>query len=159
MGPMKASLNILVAEDNPDDLFLLQAAFERAGVSSRLDAVSDGVEALAYLKGEPPFGDRNAHPFPDVILLDLNMPRRNGFEVLEWLRQDAQCCRVMVHALTASPREADVERAYALGANSYVTKPSRLDELVGFVKALHQWHSFTILAKTQRPRGILTEVS
>jgi len=63
----------------------------------------------------------------------------------------------MVHVLTASPREADVERAYQLGANSYVTKPSRLDELVAFVKALHQWHSFTILAQPQRARGILTE--
>jgi CheY-like chemotaxis protein len=154
---MKVSLNILVTEDNPDDLFLLQAAFERAGVSSRLEAVSDGVEALAYLKGNAPFEDRNAHPFPDLLLLDLNMPRRNGFEVLEWVRGDSQCSRLMVHVLTASPREADVERAYELGANSYVTKPSRLDELVAFVKALHQWHSFTVLAQPQRARGILTE--
>src|SRR6266568_6765140 len=105
MGPMNVSLNVLVAEDNPDDLYLLQAAFTRAGVSSRLHAVSDGVEALAYLRGEGPFEDRNAHPFPDVVLLDLNMPQLNGFEVLEWVRRDSQCGRLVVHVLTASARE------------------------------------------------------
>jgi two-component system, response regulator len=140
-----AALNILLAEDNPDDVFIFQEAFRKAGVTHRLQVVEDGVETLAYLKGEPPYADRGPHPFPDVLLLDLNMPRMNGFEVLEWVRQDAQCLRLIVHVLTASSREVDVARAYDLRANSYVVKPSRLNDLVAFAKALDQWHQFVTL--------------
>jgi CheY-like chemotaxis protein len=138
-------LNILLAEDNPDDVFLLQEAFRKAGVTHRLQVVSDGVEAVSYLKGEPTYADRSRSPFPDILLLDLNMPRMNGFEVLEWLRQDAQCARLVVHVLTASAREADVVRAYDLRANSYLVKPSRLNDLVAFAKELDQWHQFVTL--------------
>jgi CheY-like chemotaxis protein len=140
---MNSTLNLLTAEDNEDDLFLLQEAFKKTGTTSRLFTVRDGVEAVAYLKGEEAYGDRTEYPFPDVLLLDLNMPRMNGFEVLEWLRQDPQCSRLVVHVLTASAREADVERAYALRANSFVVKPSRFNDLVAFIAALHQWHHFT----------------
>jgi CheY-like chemotaxis protein len=138
------ALNILVAEDSGDDVFLLEEALKRAGVSIRLQSVPDGMETLAYLKGEGAYGDRTIHPVPDVLLLDLNMPRMNGFEVLEWLRRDPQWSRLIVHVLTASPREADVQRSYDLGANSYVVKPTRIEELVAFVTALHQWHRFTV---------------
>jgi CheY-like chemotaxis protein len=137
----------LVVEDSADDVVLLQHAFQRAGLSSHLSVVSDGIEAMAYLCGEDVFADRFAYPFPDFILLDINMPRKNGFELLEWLRADANCCRIMVHVLTASSREADVERAYELHANSYTVKPSRLDELTAFVVALHQWHEFLTLPR------------
>jgi CheY-like chemotaxis protein len=140
-------MNILLAEDNSDDVVLLEHAFKKAGVTSHLTAVTDGLEALDYLKGEGAFADRVAYPFPEILLLDLNMPRKNGFEVLAWVRRDAGCSRLMVHILTASPREADAERAYALGANSYVVKPSRFDELVGFVAALGKWHQFVTLAR------------
>jgi CheY-like chemotaxis protein len=146
---MSSTLNILAAEDNEDDLFLLQEAFKKNGTTSRLLTVRDGVEAVAYLKGEETYGDRVEYPFPDVLLLDLNMPRMNGFEVLEWLRQDSQCSRLVVHVLTASARKGDVERAYSLRANSFVVKPSRFNDLVAFVKTLHQWHQFT--AFPQRP--------
>ena len=138
-------LNILVAEDNPDDMFLLQQAFNKAKVSHRLHVVRDGVEALAYLKGEDGYADRNQYPFPDVLLLDLNMPRMNGFEVLEWARQDALCSRLVVHVLTASSRTLDVQRAYDLGANSYLLKPSRVDELMALATALDRWHHFVCL--------------
>lgn len=82
-------INILLAEDNEDDVVLFRMAMEKANVSAKLQHVADGADALAYLKGEDAFGDREAHPLPDLVLLDLNMPRRNGFEVLEWIRQDA----------------------------------------------------------------------
>src|SRR2546423_12221602 len=124
-------LNILLAEDNPDDVFLLQEAFRKAGVRHRLDVVENGLEAVAYLKGEHVYGDRHEHPFPDLMLLDLNMPRMNGFEVLEWVRQSGECAHLMVHVVSASSREADILRAYELGANSYLVKPSRMDELQG----------------------------
>jgi CheY-like chemotaxis protein len=147
---MSLTLNILVADDNPDDIFLLEQAFRKAGVSSRLNSVRDGVEAIAYLKGEDAYADRSAYPFPDVLLLDLNMPRLNGFEVLERVRRDENCAGLLVYVLTASARESDMEQAYALHANGFVVKPNRLDELVAFVSTLHQWHRFVLA-----PRQIL----
>jgi len=150
-------MKILLAEDNADDVALVQHAFKRAGAKSHLTAVTDGLEVLEYLKGEGAFANREAYPFPDILLLDLNMPRKNGFEVLAWVRQDLRCTRLMVHVLTASPRDADVEQAYGLGANSYVVKPSRLDELVVLADTLQKWHSFVRLAKP--PAEIRCEAS
>jgi CheY-like chemotaxis protein len=140
------SLNILLSEDNQDDLTLFQMALDKAKVSARLQTVRDGEEAIDYLKGENDFSDRKAHPLPDLILLDLNMPRRNGFEVLEWIRQDAIYKHLMVHVLTASCREVDVRRAYDLHANSYIVKPSRVNELVSFITGLINWHRFVCLS-------------
>ena len=137
--------NILVAEDNPDDFFLLKQAARKATVTSSLHAVCDGYEALAYLNGDGPYSDRIAYPWPDLLLLDLNMPRVNGFEVLEWLRKQPSRGRLIVYVLTSSCRIEDVRRAYDLGANSYVMKPARLDDLIAFVTALHTWHRFVCL--------------
>jgi CheY-like chemotaxis protein len=150
-------LNILIAEDNPDDVFLLQEAFRKAGLSQRLEEVCDGVEAMAYLKGDGSYADRIRHPFPDVLLLDLNMPRMNGFEVLEWLRQDEQCKRLVVHVLTSSSRDADVQHAYDLGANSYILKPGRMDDLVTLAIALKQWHQFLFLPPKPRLQESLAQ--
>jgi len=146
-------MKILVAEDNPDDVVLLTHALKKANLTSTssLTAVADGLQALAYLNGEDPYADRAVHPFPDILLLDLNMPRMNGFEVLERVRADEHCSRLMVHVLTASARDADVQRAYELHANSYTIKPTRLDQLVGFLVALHQWHAFVTLASPPDP--------
>jgi CheY-like chemotaxis protein len=147
-------LNILLAEDNPDDVFFLQEAFRKAGLKHQLSVVDNGVDAIAYLQGEHAYGDRRQHPFPDVLLLDLNMPRMNGFEVLEWLRQDRQCSELVVHVLTASARDVDVLRVYELRANSYLVKPTRMDELVTFARALDAWHQFLWLPRrpeSQKP--------
>jgi CheY-like chemotaxis protein len=142
-------LNVLLTEDNSDDVFFFQNAFKKAGATGVLHAVSDGLEAVEYLSGEGAYSDRIVYPFPDVLLLDLNMPRMNGFEVLEWVRQHPTCRRLIVHVLTSSCREADIQRAYALHANSYLVKPSRVDQLVDFVKTLHQWHQFLSLPKNE----------
>ena len=139
---MERTLNILLVEDSGDDVFFFRDAFEKAGGSGALHAVSDGIEALAYLNGEGLYGDRTTYPFPDVLLLDLNMPRMNGFEVLQWVRQSPRCNGLVVHVLTSSVREADVARAYALRANGYVVKPTRISELAAFVSALLGWHRF-----------------
>jgi len=140
-------LIILLAEDTPDDVLLLQHAFQKAGVAHRLEVVCDGMEAMEYLNGENAYADREQHPFPEVLLLDLNMPRMNGFEVLEQVRREPRYSRLLIHVLTASSREADVQRAYDLGANSYVLKPSRVSDLTAFASALNQWHQFVCLPR------------
>ncbi len=147
---MRRALNILVVEDNSDDVFLLEQAFRRAEARSRLISVPDGISALEYLTGQADYADRAIYPVPDLLLLDLNLPRKNGFEVLEWLRSEPRYARIMVHVLTSSSRGADIERAYALHANSYTVKPTRLDELVAFVRLLHQWHEFVQLPSVPR---------
>lgn len=134
---------MLLAEDNADDVFLMQQAFRKAGIPSRLHAVRDGQEAMAYLKGEGEFADRTRHPAPDLLLLDLNMPRMNGFEVLQALRGDATWNLLPIYVLSASNLPGDVRRAHDLHANGYVVKPNRIDDLVAFAAALQQWLRFT----------------
>jgi CheY-like chemotaxis protein len=159
---LNTSFNILVAEDNPDDVFFLEQAVKKASLTDRVIAVPDGVEAAAYLQGEGVYADRSLYPYPDFLLLDLNMPRMNGFELLEQIRQDpafSHASRLVVHVLSASSREADVQRAYDLRANSYVIKPGRLDELVAFATALHDWHRFTALPEQRQKEAGVTHVS
>lgn len=131
---------ILLAEDNEDDVLIMQSTFRKAAVPNPLQVVSDGDQAIAYLKGEAPYSNRQRYPLPVVILLDLNMPRKNGFEVLAWIRADPNLRHTTVDILTASSRTVDVERAFDLGANSYIIKPSKVDALVEMIKA---WHTFS----------------
>lgn len=128
-------LNILLAEDNRDDATLFSMALAKAKVSVKLQIVSDGEQAIAYLKGEGRYGDCAAYPIPDFLVLDLNMPRKNGFEVLEWIRSDEKCKELIVHVLSASSRDADARRVHDLQA-SYLVKPSRLFDLVVLVRGL-----------------------
>lgn len=138
-------MNILLAEDHEDDVLLLRQAFAKAAVTSRLHVVNDGVDAVNYLNAQGKYGDRSVFPFPDLVLLDLNLPCRNGFEMLEWIRQQPWCSGLIVHVISSSTRATDVTKAYTLGANSYVVKPSRVEELIAFAKALHDWHRFVRL--------------
>ena len=133
---------ILAADDNADDVFLLRQAFRKAGATARLEVVSDGLELFDYLEGRGRHADRVTSPLPEVILMDLNMPRLSGFDGLAQLRRDKRWRRLMVHVMTTSGRVSDMQRVYDLGANSYVTKPTRMDDLVEFVKALHLWHRY-----------------
>ncbi len=129
----------LLAEDSENDVFLMQRAFKTAGISNPLHVVADGEEAISYLKGEGEYGGRSEHPLPAVVLLDLNLPRKNGFEVLEWMRSQPTLKRIVVMILTASNRGADADRAYDLGANFYLTKPGKFEDLVKLTKCLHEW--------------------
>ena len=131
---------ILLVDDSENDLTLMQIAFLKAGLNSPLQMVHDGEEAIAYLKGEGPYTDRNKFPLPAVILLDLNMPMKNGFDVLDWLRsQQPAFKRISTIILTASMRPEDVERAFDLGANSYLVKPSTLEDLIAMIRCLSDW--------------------
>jgi CheY-like chemotaxis protein len=127
---------ILHVEDDPNDTLLLEHACKKAGVIFDLQAVSDGDQAIAYLRGVNDFSDRNKHPLPKLILLDLKMPRLSGFDVLSWLRSEEGLRAVPVVVLTSSNHDADVKRAYALGAKSYLVKPVGFEALVELVKTL-----------------------
>jgi CheY-like chemotaxis protein len=130
---------ILLADDGEDDLVLMRAAFKMAGCNLPVHEVRNGEEVIAYLRGEGDYGDRINFPLPTVLLLDLNMPRKNGFEILDWVRAHSVLKRLTVIVLTASMRRQDVERAFDLGATSFLVKPSDLDELAAMIRCLCTW--------------------
>lgn len=130
----KPPLVILVAEDDENDVFLLQRAFKKTGVDLPCYVCKDGGEAMAYLKGEGKFADRVAHPFPRVLITDLKMPRCSGFELLRWLHDHPECDLIPKIVLSASAVPDDVKLAYHLSANCYFRKPTSFDELVELVR-------------------------
>lgn len=127
---------ILVAEDDPDDAFMLRRAFAKANVANPLAFVVDGEEAIEYLGGTGRYGGHSRQPLPVVLLLDLKMPRCNGFEVLEWVREHPGLGRLPVVVLTSSRESTDIARAYELGANSYLVKPGSPEDLLATVRGL-----------------------
>jgi len=130
---------ILLVDDSENDLTLMSIAFRRAGLNSPLQVVHNGEEAIAYLAGEGRYTDRNEFPLPAVMLLDLNMPMKDGFDVLDWLRKQSRLKRLSTIVLTASVRPEDVERAFELGAHSYLVKPAALEDLVAMIRCLRDW--------------------
>lgn len=140
---------ILHVEDDPNDVLLLQHACRRIACHPRLETVADGEEALAYFRGENHFGDRRRHPLPQLVLLDLKMPRLNGFEVLQWMRKQERFRRIPVIVLTSSNHVDDVKRAYDLGANSYLVKPVNFEALIEMVRsACHYWLTLNYFAES-----------
>ena len=131
--------NILHVDDDSNDIVLFQHACKKAGVNCHLMSVADGDEAIAYLRGQDKFADREQFPVPDLMLLDLKMPRLNGFEVLSWVRRDEKCRSLPVVVLSSSSHDADIKKAYSLGANSYLVKPVAFDSLVEIVKTIGQY--------------------
>lgn len=124
---------IVIVEDDPDDQALLARAFAKARVDVPLRFAADGEEAIALLGTPSPEGPRLS---PVVVLLDLKLPRVSGFEVLDWLKQHESLRRVPVVVLTSSKASADLERAYDLGANSYLVKPARPEDLLRMVERI-----------------------
>ena len=130
---------ILLVEDDPNEVFLLERAFQKANLRFPLQVVRDGQEAIDYFKRLGSFADRGRYPVPDLMLLDLKMPRKNGFEVLEWLRSQPGWKRLIVVVFTSSDLAADINRAYALGTNSYLVKPGNFENLIQLVKTLESY--------------------
>ena len=130
---------VLIVDDSENDMLLMRTVFGRAGFTQPLRFARDGEHAMAYLRGDSVYRDRKQYPLPTVMLLDLNMPRKNGFEVLQWVRQQPTLKRMRVYILSASSRPEDIERTYDLGANSYLVKPSNLDGLMQLAKGLFAW--------------------
>lgn len=133
---------ILLVDDNPHDVVLIRLAFQRAGIADAIQLVGDGAEAMRYVRGEGKYGDRQHHPLPTLILLDLKMPQTSGFEVLRWIREQPGLENVVVIVMSGSKYDQDIERAYALGANSYLVKPMRFEETVKMMEALKEFASW-----------------
>ena len=112
----------LLVEDNEDDAFFMERAFQEAGLKNPLHIVTNGDRAIDYLSGTGDFADRSRYPLPDMVFLDLKMPGRDGFDVLTWMRQEKNV-KVPVAILSSSPEEIDRKRARELGADCYLLKP------------------------------------
>jgi CheY-like chemotaxis protein len=132
----KSPIEVLLVEDDPGDVLMTQEAFEEHKLRNRLTVVSDGAEALAYLRREGRYADA---VLPDLILLDLNLPRRDGREVLAEIKKDDGLCQIPVVVLTTSAAEEDVLRSYQLHANAYVTKPVDFERFISVVRQIDEF--------------------
>jgi CheY-like chemotaxis protein len=134
---------ILLVDDNPHDVVLLRLAFRRVGIIDPIKLVKDGADAVRYLQGEGVYADRNAYPSPTLMLLDLKMPQTSGFDVLQWVRAQPALNGLIVVVMTGSKQNDDLRRAYELGANSYLVKPTKFSDLVKITQALKSYCSAT----------------
>jgi CheY-like chemotaxis protein len=135
-------VEILLVEDNPGDVELTRIAFREAKVPNPLRVVADGVQAMAYLRQEPPFEDAIR---PGLILLDLNLPRVDGREVLQTVKSDPELRRIPVCVMSTSRQESDVRRSYDLHANSYISKPVTIAALIEILAQLRNYWLRTVL--------------
>jgi CheY-like chemotaxis protein len=138
---------ILHVEDDPNDVFFVQRAFAKVHPGVTLLTVADGSEAQAYLEGRPPYDDRDRYPMPSLVLMDLKLPKKNGLEVLEWMKGLPTLKAIPVIILSSSTEKCDVERAYELGANAFVAKRGDLKGLVSLAEGI------AVYADAVRRRG------
>jgi CheY-like chemotaxis protein len=143
---------ILLAEDDENHVFLIRRAFKKAGLLNPLYVVRDGEETIAYVQGEGQFANRDEYPLPALLLLDLKMPRQDGFQVLEWVRKQPGLKRLPVVVLTSSEDIRDVNRAYDLGANSFLVKPLKIEDFMRLTEAIHgYWIWVSRAPEVERP--------
>lgn len=129
-------IDILLVEDNPGDVRLMMETFREGKIANRISVVEDGVEALDFLRKK---GKHSAAPRPDLILLDLSLPRKNGQEVLAEIKQDAELKRIPVCVITSSAAEKDIIQAYDNYVNCYLTKPVNLEQFIGVVRSVEDF--------------------
>lgn len=129
-------IEVLLVEDNPGDIRLTEEAFKEGKVRNNLHSVMDGVEAMKFLRQEGQYADK---PRPDLILLDLNLPKKDGREVLEEIKEDKELKRIPVVVLTTSQAEKDILKSYDLHANCYITKPVDLDQFIDIVNTIEDF--------------------
>lgn len=140
---MGKPIEILLVEDNPGDVRLTLEAFKEAKVTNRIHTVQDGEAALSFLQRQGSYADA---PKPDMILLDLNLPKKDGREVLEAIKKDPALKRIPVVILTTSKAEEDILKTYDLHANCYITKPVDIDQFFGVIKSIESfWLTFVRL--------------
>jgi CheY-like chemotaxis protein len=143
---------ILIVEDREDDILLIRKAFAEASLTNPIQIVRDGEEAIAYLMGEGKYSNRAEYPLPILVLLDLKLPRVDGFEVLSWIREQPGIRGLPVIVLTSSTEMRDVNRAYSLGANSFFVKELDFQDSVTLGKLLKTyWLKKTLTPQSNRP--------
>jgi CheY-like chemotaxis protein len=131
---------VLLVEDDLNDIFLVKRAFKMAHLQNPLQVVTDGQEAVNYLKGEAKYSDRTLFPLPKLIVMDIKMPRRTGFEVLEWVKSNrGPLRRIPVVIVSSSNNPTDINRAYELGANAYMVKPVNFKEVEHLFESITQY--------------------
>ena len=133
---MNARGPILLVEDNADDVFFMRRAAKTAGIENPLHVVTDGSQAVEYLSGAGEFSDRDAHPLPCVMLLDLKLPGMSGLDVLAWMHGRPELTTSVVIVLTTSREPRDIHEAYRLGANAYLVKPTSPAQLSDLLSAI-----------------------
>jgi CheY-like chemotaxis protein len=131
------AFTVLLVEDDLNDIFLVKRAFKMARIQNPLQVVTDGEEAIQYLRGEGKYADRAGYPLPKLIVMDLKMPRRTGFEVLEWVKGNALLRRIPIIIVSSSDNPADINHAYQSGVNAYMVKP------VDFHRVEHLFQAIT----------------
>jgi CheY-like chemotaxis protein len=142
--------SILIADDDADDRELIKAAFEENNFRHNIRFVENGEELLRYLRRKGPYADELTHPFPQIILLDLNMPKKDGREALKEIKTDNHLKQIPVIVLTTSMEEKDIKKTYELGVNSFIIKPVTFQKLVEFTQTLWKyWFEFAQLPNIQ----------
>jgi CheY-like chemotaxis protein len=144
----KTTFTILIIEDDPNDVLFLRRALKKNDIHNPVQAVCDGAEAIAYLSGKEPYSQRQLYPFPEVIIMDLKMPRMGGLEVLEWLKAHPQFRVIPTLVLSSSKLNSDIAKAYGLGANSYMVKPANFDDLQKMIKVAHEYWTYCMKPET-----------
>ena len=134
-----AAVRILVADDDEDDRMLIADAFEESMLNNPVDFVNDGEQLMQYLRKEGPYADSKDVPLPGIILLDLNMPKKDGRTALKEIREDEQLRKIPIVVLTTSKSEEDILKTYNLGVNSFITKPVTFDGLVEVVRVIGKY--------------------
>jgi CheY-like chemotaxis protein len=143
---------ILLAEDREDDILLIRKAFERGFISNPFYVVRNGDEVIAYLQGVKQYANRSEYPLPHLLLLDLKMPGTDGFQVLEWIRGQSTLSSLRVVVLTSSENIRDVNKAYHLGANSFLVKPMDFQNFVQLCKTVREyWLTMDKQPEVSRP--------
>ena len=151
MNPNPAAFAILMADDDPDDRLLTKMALSKSRLANPLLFVEDGEELLEYLQRRGAYEDPERSPQPGLILLDLNMPRKSGYEALEEIKNDPNLKRIPIVVMTTSQADEDVVKSYDLGANSYITKPITLNGLVEVMQQLGKyWFEITALPSERK---------
>lgn len=142
---------ILLADDSPDDLAALQIVLKAAEIGNPVTLLDDGAKVIAYLKGEGEYANRELHPLPKVLLLDLNMPGIDGFDVLEWIRGNPEFGDMLVIVISGYGGLRQVNQAYALGANSFIVKPTNSLEIKNLIEAFPEHWILNAGSADQQP--------
>jgi CheY-like chemotaxis protein len=139
---MSCDLPVLMIEDEESDAILVQRALCKEQINNLVRVVPDGVEAVKYMRGEGIYQDRSEYPLPGVILIDMKMPRKNGLEVLEWLRHYPESSAIPIIILSGSQEANDVTKAYQMGANAFMAKPTSFNDLRKLLRVTYDFWSW-----------------